>query len=182
MAEVLVFFGLIASGKSSLAEAYASRVQAYYLNTDRVRKEMLGIGVTEHKPADMGEGIYTPEITRRTYQLMLDSLVKLLGQGRSVVLDGSYANRSERELIVACGEGAGVPVRFVFCQCSEVETRKRLELRRRDPTAVSDGRLQIFSRQREVFELPDEIDSDHLLVLDTEADLNVLVKKVADWW
>lgn len=178
MARVVVFFGLIASGKSTLAEAYANREGASYFNTDRVRKELLGIEVTEHKPAGMGEGIYTPEMTRRTYQFILDMTAKLLKQGRSVVLDGSYASRRERELIIECGERAGGSVWFVFCQCSDEETRKRLEQRRRDPEAVSDGRWEIFTRQKEAFELPDEIDGERLLVLNTEVDVNVLVEKV----
>jgi len=181
MEGIVVFFGLIASGKSTLAEAYAHREQVSYLNTGRVRKELLDIGATENKPAGMGEGIYTPEMTRRTYQSMLDQSATMLKQGRGVVLDGSYASHRERELVVRCGAFAGVSVRFVLCQCSDEETRKRLEMRRLDPEAVSDGRWQIFIRQKDIFELPDEVNGDHLLVLDTEVDLNILARKVAGW-
>ncbi len=181
MAKIVIFFGLIASGKSTLAEAYANRVQASYFNTDRIRKELLGIEATEHRPADMGEGIYTPEITRRTYQAMLDAAVEMLQHDKSVVLDGSYASRSERELVAEYGDRTGISVRFVFCQCSDEETGKRLELRCHDPDAVSDGRWEIFTRQQEVFELPNEIDNKKLLVLNTEDTLNILVEKVVGW-
>lgn len=181
MPGLVIFFGLIASGKSTLAEVYARRNQASYFNTDRVRKKLLGIKVTEHKPAGMGEGIYTPEMTRRTYQSMLDSAATILKQGGDVVLDGSYGSLLERKLVVECGELAGVSVRFVLCQCSDEETGRRLDLRRRDSEAVSDGRLEILNQQRKIFEETGEIDSNHLLVLNTEVELSVLVTKVTDW-
>ena len=40
---IFVFFGLIASGKSTLAEHFAKRYHLPYYNTDRVRKELAGI-------------------------------------------------------------------------------------------------------------------------------------------
>ena len=45
-----VFFGMTASGKSTLALAWAKRCQAPYYNTDRVRKELAGLQPTERRP------------------------------------------------------------------------------------------------------------------------------------
>ena len=40
---ILVFFGMTASGKSTLAQACADRYGAPYYNTDRIRKELAGL-------------------------------------------------------------------------------------------------------------------------------------------
>ncbi|MCF6187378.1 MAG: AAA family ATPase [Desulfobulbaceae bacterium] len=179
--EILVFFGLIASGKSTLAEAFARRQGVLYLNTDRVRKELAGIAVTERRPDEHGRGIYSREYTEKTYQAMLDAAAGELRQGKSVVLDGSYSSRKERARVLECGNRNGAKVCFILCHCSEEETRHRLELRARDPLAVSDGRWDIYLKQKETFEHPDELASSQLLILDTEAELDKLLSTITSW-
>lgn len=179
--EILVFFGMIASGKSTLAEAFARRRGMLYLNTDRVRKELAGIAATERRPDKHGQGIYSREYTEKTYQTMLDAAVQEVQQGNGVVLDGSYSSRNERARVLECGKSYRAKVCFILCHCSEEETRRRLELRARDPQAVSDGRWDIYLKQKETFEQPDELTPAQLLILDTEGELNELLSTVGGW-
>lgn len=181
MTDILVFFGLIASGKSTLAEAFARRAGVLYLNTDRVRKELAGLAVTERRPDGQDQGIYSREYTVKTYQTMLDAAVRSGMQGKGVVLDGSYSSRKDRDRVQESGKKIGTNVRFILCYCSEVETRRRLELRAQDPLAVSDGRWDIYLKQKVRFEQSEELDSTQLLVLDTEAELGQLVDVVTKW-
>ncbi|HHD63249.1 MAG TPA: hypothetical protein ENK96_02550, partial [Desulfobulbaceae bacterium] len=174
MPEILVFFGLIASGKSTLAEAVARREGMLYLNTDRVRKELAGIDATERRPDALGQGIYSPEYTERTYRTMLDTTTEQVRQGGSVVLDGSYSRRKDREGVLDCDRQTGAAVFFILCACSDQEVRRRLEIRARDPLAVSDGRWDIYHRQKESFEQPDELEDSQLLILNTEAEPDFL--------
>ena len=69
-----------------------------------------------------------------------------------VVLDGSYSRRADRERVRSMAAGMGVRCVFIFCTCSEKEVRRRLELRARDPEAVSDGRWEIYLHQKQTFE------------------------------
>ena len=59
---------------------------------------------------------------------------------------------------------------FILCTCSDKEVKRRLDLRAKDSAAVSDGRWEIFVKQKEQFELPDELAPDQHLQLDTEAE------------
>lgn len=181
MKGVLVFFGLIASGKSTLAEAFALRQGVMYLNTDRVRKELAGLAATERRPDEQDQGIYSREYTEKTYQAMLDAAGRELRQGRGIVLDGSYSRRMERDRVRECARKAGAAMSFILCRCSEEETRRRLEVRARDPQAVSDGRLEIYLKQKDTFEPPDELTDAQLLVLDTEAELDELLLTLTAW-
>jgi predicted kinase len=181
MPEILVFFGLIASGKSTLAEAIARSEGMLYLNTDRVRKKLAGIDATERRPDALGQGIYSPEYTERTYQAMLDAAKEQVRQGGSVVLDGSYSRRKNREGVLECGRQTGAAVYFILCSCSDQEVRRRLELRARDPLAVSDGRWDIYLKQKKSFEQPDELEDSQLLILNTEAEPDLLLLKVRQW-
>jgi len=181
MPQILVFFGLIASGKSFLAEAYARKQGALYLNTDRVRKELAGIDVTERRPDGLAQGIYSPEFTERTYQAMLDAASVHLQSGKNVVLDGSYSNSNDRIRVIENGRKNGAEVQFILCQCTENEVKRRLEQRARDPLAVSDGRWDIYLKQKETFEDPEELDKKQLLILNTKAELSELLAIVMQW-
>jgi predicted kinase len=174
-----VFFGLIASGKSFLAEHFAAECGLTSFNSDRIRKELAGIAPTERCPATLGEGIYSPELTLMTYQTMLDRAEQALqNRAAGVILDGSYSIATGRNEVRKLAERLGAKPFFVLCTCSEEETKRRLALRAKDPNAVSDGRWEIFVRQRECFEQPDELPSEMLMRLNTEADQKHLLTKI----
>ncbi len=176
---IYIFFGLIASGKSTLAELFAAEQGVPYYNTDRVRKELAGIAATDRRTDSMGEGIYALEFTEKTYQTMLDRAEQDIRQGRAgVVLDGSYSRQHDRDNATQLARRAGVDFRFIFCSCSDRETRRRLSLRAKDPKAVSDGHWEIYIRQKETFEPPDELASEQLLQLETEAEPQQLLRMI----
>jgi len=179
MRVVLVFFGMIASGKSTLADRFARHHDLLYLNTDRVRKELAGLDPTERRPDGIDQGIYTAEFTRRTYDAMLARAVESLAAGRGVVLDGSYSRRQERDAVRACAARSGAPVHFILCTCEDETVAERLALRARDPQAVSDGRWEIYLHQKDHFDWPDE--DEQVLVLPTEEAPNLLEQKVESW-
>lgn len=176
--ELYVFMGLIASGKSTLAAAFAERSSLPYYNTDVVRKQLAGVEPGSRQGAAFSQGIYTPELSRRTYETMLMHAAGHLGQGRSVVLDGSYMARDEREKVMRCAAQHGAAALFILCRCDEEVTRARLEQRRQDPAAVSDGTWEIYQRQKEKMEFPAEMEPDHLLLLDTARPLPLLLDQL----
>ncbi len=178
---IYIFFGLIASGKSTLAELFATAHHIPYYNTDRVRKELAGLAANERRPDELGQGIYTPEFTAKTYQAMLERAEQDLQQGaEGVVLDGSYSRLDDRKKVLALTDDLGSDALFILCTCSDKEVKSRLDLRAKDPMAVSDGRWDIFVKQKAHFEFPDELSPDQFLQLDTEADPEQLLTLLED--
>ncbi len=182
---IYIFFGLIASGKSTLAKLFAEEHGFSYYNTDRVRKELAGIVATERRPDGMGQGIYSPEFTEKTYQTMLSRTeLDLINQGiPGVVIDGSYSKETDRHKVRELADslslhGETVRTLFILCSCSDEETKRRLDLRAQDPEAISDGRWEIFVRQKEKFTAPDELSPDQLVSIDTEEKLERLLKSL----
>ncbi len=176
-----IFFGLIASGKSTLAAAWSTRQGALYLNSDRVRKELSGLDPTAPRRESFAAGIYTPEFSRRTYDALLAGAREALRQGREVALDGSYQSRAERERVLALARELAVDCRFILCRCPEALLKERMAERQRDPAAVSDGRWEIYLEQKERFEAADELAAQGLLiVIDTEAPVAALLDLLAE--
>ncbi len=177
---IFIFFGLIASGKSTLAELFADARHLPCYNTDRVRKELAGLAANERRPDGMGQGIYTPEFTEKTYQAMLDQAKKDVQQGADgVVLDGSYSKLADRKKVIELANSlSDVDTFFILCTCSDKEVKRRLNLRAKDPNAVSDGRWDIFVKQKTQFETPDELPANRFFHLDTEEEPEILLQRL----
>ena len=180
MGRVVVFFGMTASGKSTLASAWAERVGAPYYNTDRVRKQLVGLQATDRRPDAVGQGIYAGEWSARTYAALLERAGADLAAGAdTVVLDGSYARREDREGVRRMARAAGARCVLVWCVCSEKEVKRRLALRARDREAVSDGRWEIYLHQLQTFERPEPVQEPDCLRLDTEREVGELLAELA---
>lgn len=177
--KVIVFFGMTASGKSTLAGTYAAANAIPYYNTDRMRKKLAGLLPTDKRPDAVGKGIYSADFTRKTYAAMLKQAAVNMEQGQSVVfLDGSYSNLEEREAVVEmAGQYDATPL-FIYCTCSADEVRRRLQKRAVDETAVSDGRWEIYQHQLKAFVDPALGTGGRLVTLDTEQKLSALLKTV----
>ena len=177
---VVIFFGMTASGKSTLALAWADKLGVPYHNTDRVRKELVGIQATDRRPDGIGQGIYTAALSAQTYQAMLTRTEHDFAAGFSlVVLDGSYSRVADRDTVRAWTRTMGAQACFFYCRCSPEVTRQRLALRALDSTAVSDGRWEIYQYQLGSFELPDAVTEPDCVILSTEAAVAELLKQLA---
>ena len=173
-----VFLGMIATGKSTLAMAWAKHKQLQYYNSDRVRKELAGIRPTESRRSTVDTGIYTGEFTQKTYQALLEKAETVLRQGDSVVLDASYQLERDRQDVRVLAKNLDSRVCFILCQCSEDEMKRRMSLREQDSAAVSDGRWEIYLKQKQRFEPPVELAASELLTIDTRAPLAKLLEEL----
>jgi predicted kinase len=142
---VVVVCGLTGSGKSTLARELGERIGISAINSDVVRKELTG---TSGRGVPFNHGIYSPEITEKTYGKMFDQTDRNLSQGRNVLLDATFAQRRYREKLVAVAARHRVPVYFLHCVASDSLTQTRLRQRARKENEVSDGRWEIYLEQK----------------------------------
>jgi len=174
---LVVFFGMVATGKSYLASAWAAQNDLPYYNSDRVRKELAGISPETEQKEAVDQGIYTPEFSRRTYDALIEHADSHFTENKqaSVVLDGSYQSLSERDLLRKRFSGK-VRLVFIHCFCSEEVVRDRLQIRATDPDSVSDGNWDIYLAQKKRFQ--PVADTEQVIAIDTDAPVAELVTKV----
>ncbi len=166
--EVFVFFGMIATGKSTIAQAWAWQEQLRCYNSDWVRKELVGVDPTSTHHESIDGGIYTKELSIKTYATLLERAGARLRQGDSVVLDASYQYARDRQDIRELVSRLGCRVYFILCQCAEAEMKHRMDRRSLDPAAVSDGRWEVYLQQKKRFEPPEELPDTELITLNTD--------------
>lgn len=176
---ITIFFGLTGSGKSYLAGRWAAEHGLYYLNSDEVRKQIGGVAPASRHHIPFNEGLYSPEMTRRTYQTMVNLAVEQSGRDgfAGAVLDGSYGKADQRDQVVASFADA-YRIVFIYCYCSEQVTRHRFSLRAEDQQAVSDGRWEIYIGQKRFFTVPEHIEGAEAIKIDTDKAAEVLIKEV----
>jgi aminoglycoside phosphotransferase family enzyme/predicted kinase len=162
--------GLMGTGKSVLASNLASRLDADLIRMDVVRKEMLHIAPTEHRYENFGKGIYSEEVSRQVYNRALEAAASKLREGKSVIIDASFKNRTERRRAAQIAEELQADFFILECSLPDRLITKRLAARMSEKGEVSDGRTDILEAQKRDFEPIDEVPARSHIVIDTSQD------------
>ncbi|MDD2337491.1 MAG: AAA family ATPase [Geobacteraceae bacterium] len=149
---LIAFSGLMGAGKSTLARELSFELGLDLLSSDILRKERAGLSKTSHCRDGYNQGIYSLDFTRNTYREMFERAEETLRGGRSVILDASFSRSADRAEAAALARRMGVRLMLFHTRCPDEVTRERLEAREEDAGVVSDGRWELFSRQKNDFE------------------------------
>jgi hypothetical protein len=181
---VVAVGGIIASGKSTVAERLADEMSAPVVDADRTRKSM--VGVDPHHPLHEAAwaGAYDPGFTERVYGEVMRRAEIVLASGRPVIIDASFRSPTMRAKARERAVAHGVPFRFIECRADPEVCRARLAQRTRT-AGVSDGRLDVFDAFRSRFEPVTELPPTEHVVLDTtrpvDESLGVLRRYLETW-
>lgn len=149
---LILVCGLMGTGKSVLARGLAGRLGAEVIRMDVLRKKLLGISPAERRLEPFARGIYSEEITEKTYGQALRQAEELLQKGRSVIIDASFKRRDARRKALETAERLKKAFFVVECVLPEDILRQRLEQRAADIAEPSDGRWEIFQAQKKDFD------------------------------
>jgi aminoglycoside phosphotransferase family enzyme/predicted kinase len=161
----IVLMGPSGSGKSTIARGLIPG--ALVIRSDEVRKDIMGLRSGAHAYADYGEGIYSPEITARTYRTMTDRAMTAMGGGERVILDATFLRSEERAALVRESLKRGLNPFFVYCTADPATLRKRVEKRRSVGIDASDAHAKVLEEQLRIAEEPSELPFFRVMRLDT---------------
>jgi aminoglycoside phosphotransferase family enzyme/predicted kinase len=167
--------GIIASGKSTIAEALGGELAAAVVSSDRTRKALRGVEAEDPLHVAAFDDAYTEERTDQVYQEVLRRAELVLASGRSVIVDASFRSRKMRAEARALAARQHVPFTLVECRAPEASARARLMDRARAPS-VSDGRVEIFEQFLARYEAVVELDASEHVVLDTAGSVEASLK------
>jgi hypothetical protein len=169
----------VGTGKSTVAQALAQREGWKAISSDATRKSLAGVSLTEHRFEEFDRSIYSPEFSRKTYAHMFDEAREILSQGQSVIIDASFKKKEERERVSRLAWEANARFLAVECVLDEETVKSRLE-RRLEEGSISDGRWEIFERQKRDFDEITEIPPKNYLVVDTSRPVEELLSSVME--
>ena len=126
---LVVVGGAPGTGKSTLARELAGPLDAVVVSTDDVRAAMAETGEIAGAPGALGEGLYRPENIASVYDAALRQAHLNLCEGRSVILDGTWADPVQRDRARGMAAASFCPVTELVCAAPVSETVARIESR-----------------------------------------------------
>jgi aminoglycoside phosphotransferase family enzyme/predicted kinase/ADP-ribose pyrophosphatase YjhB (NUDIX family) len=141
---VLVTGGLMGTGKSTLARSLAERLGAELLQTDAVRREVLG-GSAQR--AAFGGDNYAADKVECVYNELFRRAADLLAEGVSVVLDGSFLSAAHRQRAAGLARQSGAAWLLLRCVCPRELARERVAERLRVGHDASEARVDLMDEQ-----------------------------------
>ncbi|WP_404337338.1 AAA family ATPase [Sphingomonas sp. MMS12-HWE2-04] len=145
--QLLVIAGLSGTGKSVLAGLLGHRLGrapgARILRSDVFRKRLMGLAPEQRLPPKH----YTRRSDAETYEAMFESADDHLACGSSVILDGTFMSRSERDVAEAIADRARVPFTGIWLEAPERDRIARVAARRGDASDATEAVVREQSRR-----------------------------------
>jgi aminoglycoside phosphotransferase family enzyme/predicted kinase len=167
---IYVVFGNIGSGKSTIAMELAALTGGIVINSDALRKKLAGLEIFDNAKANVGQGIYNPEMTEQVYATMKQKALAIAQKGIDVILDGTFYSKKLRNDFYHFFKDKGIDIHFIFADCSQDELVKRIEQRQK-AASVSDATVETFVQLKDRFEKPDN-DEQHVYIINTESGID----------
>ncbi len=155
------------TGKSTVARALAERAGAQVISTDDVRRELRDSGVIGGDRGVLDGGLYSPDNVAMVYDVVLRRARLLLGEGRSVILDGTWRDpqtRARAHRLAAQTHSAMVEL---VCSAPADTAADRIETRPVGNSEVTPEIAALLAAQREGWRTAHRLDTsrtlDHLM-------------------
>ena len=149
---LLITCGLMGVGKSAVSRKLARATGATLLQSDALRKRLMGLSPDTRAEIPFEVGIYSPKMTDTVYDELVVRAADELRQGKSVIVDASFARGKHRNEMAKLAKIHGVDFFIAHIVCEESVHRARLVQRELRGGDISDGRLALLARQAAKFE------------------------------
>ena len=159
---LVVIAGLPGSGKSFFGQKLADAIGAAYLNSDKIRIDMLA------------KGKYSDEDKLAVYKEMESYASKALAQGNDVIVDATFYRRSVREMFEKLAGIHRVSLRIIEVKADEPTIRRRLSA----PREFSEADFRVYEMIRDGFE---EITTPHLVLISTDNNIDEMLLRAKEY-
>ncbi len=159
---IILVAGLPGSGKSYFAERIAGRLDAVYINSDRVRLEL------------QASGKYSLADKLLVYKELLLRTTAAIQQKKDVVVDATFYHHTMREMFLRLAEGYHLVAHIIEVVADEALIKKRLQ----KPRTYSEADYSVYEIVRDGFE---EITMPHLTLESTDENIDDMLKKAESY-
>ena len=158
---IVIVFGLPGSGKSYFASRLAKIINAGYINSDQLRKEMFK------------DRTYSEEEKAAVYKAMLEKMMGAMNQNRNLVVDATFHKNETRKLFIQEAERKD-GIFFIEVKADENIIRERLKKER----PYSEADLEVYKFIRQHYEPMNE---PHLILESTNENVDNMLQKAVDY-
>jgi aminoglycoside phosphotransferase family enzyme/predicted kinase len=149
---VIVLHGLSGSGKSTMAERLLDHLDAVRIRSDVERKRLAGLTAEARSDSGVDQGLYGPDMTRRTYDRLQELARTIVSCGYSVIVDATFLKRAERATFRELAEESGTPFVIVEVSAARATLERRVAAREIEGSDASEANLGVLAKQLETVE------------------------------
>ena len=140
---MIITFGPSGCGKSVAAGKLAARVPAVQIRSDVERKRLAGLSALARSDSGVDAGLYTSEMSERTYARLLAVSRAVIEAGFTAIADATFLKAAQRAPFRALADACAVGFGILAPEAPPEELRRRVETRlaRGDDPAEADVRV-----------------------------------------
>ncbi len=158
---IVMVLGLPGSGKSYFAERLAEKIEAMYLCSDRLRKELFR------------KRTYSKIEKEKVYRLMLQKMKRAIDQNKNVVLDATFHKNKTRQLFI---DNMTKDARTFFIKVRADENIIRERLTKSRP--YSEAGFEVYRLIQKEWE---PLKQSHLTLDSTNENIDVMLQKATQF-
>jgi predicted kinase len=167
---LVITHGVSGSGKTTVTQSILETVGAVRVRSDVERKRLCGKAPLDHRAADIGAGIYSEDVTARTYARVAELAEAVVCAGFPAVIDATCLRREERDRFRRLAERLRVPFAILDVRAADSVARDRTSRRSAQGGDASDAGLAALEHQLRVREPLGTDEVAQTVVIDTEAE------------
>ncbi len=167
---LMITRGLSASGKTTITDRLLQTMGAVRLRSDVERKRLAGMDFRTPARTGIGEGIYTSDMSERTYKYLLQQAQSILKAGFPVIVDAAFLEASKRVPFAQLAQRLQMPFIILQCEASPSSLRQRISLRSGD---ASDADLSILEHQLTHYQPLSAAEKTSAIIINTEQELDL---------
>ncbi|XUX00652.1 MAG: AAA family ATPase [Dehalogenimonas sp.] len=142
---LIIMSGYTGSGKSAVATELAKHLGLVYISSDVTRKTLAGLPLNQRSAEGIDAGLYSREMTEKTYQSILMMAEGALKSKDSAIVDATFLSKEQRMKAADIARRNGADFIIIECRLDEDELKLRLQQRM---AGVSDGTWQVYLSQK----------------------------------
>jgi hypothetical protein len=144
---MVVMHGLSGSGKTTVSDAITAPLGALRVRTDVERKRQHGLAATAASGSGTRTGLYAEDATRSAYRRVLELAHEAVAGGFTVVADGAFLRRWQRDLFRAAAASLGVPFAILSVRGEPATLERRIAARARASADASEADAAVLADQ-----------------------------------
>lgn len=146
-AAIVITHGLSGSGKTAISQSIAPDLGAIRIRSDVERKRLCRMDLPAHSGSKVQTGIYTPELTRATYERLAQLTRAVAGTGYPVIVDAAFLRRWQRDLFRDLAGELGAPFAILDVCAPEPVLRARITRRASGGSDASEADQAVLTHQ-----------------------------------
>jgi aminoglycoside phosphotransferase family enzyme/predicted kinase len=148
--QLLITHGVSGCGKTTVTDHLLQadpQAQTLRLRLDVERKRLFGLDARQASGSGLATGIYTREAGEKVYAHVLALAQTLLQANWSVIVDGTFLQREQRDRFRQLAGAAHANFSIVAPQAAEAELRQRVQARQAQSLDASEATLAVLEQQ-----------------------------------